>query len=69
MSADPCALTDLDPAMCSHCRGLDLVDRIEVAFTTTAQYRSRCWNCERRIHEGDEIGSLDGEWICQRCFR
>lgn len=32
----------------------------------TAGYDSRC-SCGTPIEEGDEIGLVDGEWVCAGC--
>lgn len=32
-----------------------------------AQHAGRCGGCDEPIHEGDEIGVVDGEWVCEAC--
>ena len=32
-----------------------------------ASFDSRCPSCLEDIHEGDEIGMIDGEWCCAEC--
>lgn len=32
-----------------------------------AQHAGRCGGCDERIHEGDAIGVVDGEWVCKAC--
>lgn len=36
-------------------------------MTVTAGYRSTC-ACGAQIEEGDEIGQVDGEWVCADCM-
>lgn len=70
-----CALTELDTAQCSHCRGLDkrrplpLIDRPVALHTMNATRGGRCPGCDDRIREGDLIGVVDGEWLCEECFQ
>lgn len=33
----------------------------------TAGFESRCLDCGREIVEGDEIGMVDGSWVCEDC--
>lgn len=32
-----------------------------------AGFDSRCPGCGEQIWEGDEIGLVDGEWVCETC--
>jgi formylmethanofuran dehydrogenase subunit E len=34
---------------------------------TDAKFDSRCPACDEPIHEGDRIGVVDGEWLCEEC--
>jgi hypothetical protein len=65
---DRCELSDLPTEMCSHCRGLDKKPARQPAqMWTTARYNGPCFNCGDGIREGDQIGLVDGAWLCQRC--
>lgn len=33
----------------------------------TAGYASRCPDCDGPILEGDDIGLVEGEWVCESC--
>lgn len=33
---------------------------------TTADYSQTC-SCGHRIEEGDLVGKVDGEWVCESC--
>lgn len=30
---------------------------------------SRCGGCDEQIREGDSIGVVDGEWVCEECVK
>lgn len=32
-----------------------------------ARYGGKCPGCGERIEEGDSIGVVDGEWVCESC--
>jgi len=33
----------------------------------SARYRTKCPGCSETIEEGDPIGRVDGEWVCEDC--
>lgn len=32
-----------------------------------ANYRKKCPGCGEQIEEGDQIGKVDGDWVCADC--
>lgn len=66
-----CHLTELDVTACAHCRGLDdrpASYRLPAERTRPALFDNRCPGCATRIHPGDLIGLVEGEWFCTRCY-
>lgn len=33
----------------------------------TAEHDSKCPGCGEPIAEGDQIGRVDGDWVCESC--
>lgn len=64
-----CPITELDPAMCAHCRGLDpKPEPVTIRTTITARYTSTV-SCGHIAHEFETIGrTADGDWVCQTCI-
>jgi formylmethanofuran dehydrogenase subunit E len=32
-----------------------------------ARFTAKCPGCGERIHEDDQIGRVDGDWVCEAC--
>lgn len=65
-----CDLSDLDTAMCSHCRGLDVRDVVSegVQARTKAQHNGTCPGCDQRINVNDDIFLVHHKWYCADCI-
>ncbi|HVL39897.1 MAG TPA: hypothetical protein VM328_10955 [Fimbriimonadaceae bacterium] len=52
---------------CTLCRRLASPPTQIAERVIAARYPGRC-NCGEPIEEGDLIGLVDGEWVCEECF-
>jgi PHP family Zn ribbon phosphoesterase len=60
-----CEKTDLLETDCAHCRN----SYKEVERTRTADFRSACTSCGGTINPKDQIGRVEGVWVCSSCTR
>jgi len=63
---------EMPTSWCGTCRprpgAIDApVDKVVVQRRFTARWRGACSNCPVWFDEGDEIGVVDGEYICPGC--